>query len=319
MRTRRRFSAEFKAKVALEAIKGHQTVAELATKHELHPTQIAAWKREAIEKLAKVFDEKGVAREQNRDAELTKLHAKPPNCPGNRDHLSQRVYCGLETGETIAQGAFERVRVVLWPMKTAELLVLPTGESAITVDFFQQAALEIVPEISIIVPTFNESENIPVLIERLRAVLKSVAWEIIVVDDDSPDGTADAARRIGESDIRIRGLSGACLEGMLATQARFVAVIDADLQHDEKLLLPMLTKMREGATDVVIGTRYTDGGSTGSFSSVRKWISVTATRFANVVHGRELSDPLSGFFMLRRDVVEDIAQKLSTMNAASVS
>src|SRR5450759_626506 len=76
MRTRRRFSAEFKAKVALEAIKGHQTVAELATKHELHPTQIAAWKREAIEKLAKVFDEKGAAREQNRDAELTKLHAK---------------------------------------------------------------------------------------------------------------------------------------------------------------------------------------------------------------------------------------------------
>jgi transposase len=76
MRTRRRFSAEFKAKVALEAIKGHETVAELASKHELHPTQIAAWKREAVEKLAKVFDEKGSAREQNRDAELTKLHAK---------------------------------------------------------------------------------------------------------------------------------------------------------------------------------------------------------------------------------------------------
>src|SRR2546421_8485590 len=76
MRTRRRFSAEFKAKVALEAIKGHETVAELATKHELHPTQIAAWKREAIEKLAKVFDEKGSAREQSRDAELTRLHAK---------------------------------------------------------------------------------------------------------------------------------------------------------------------------------------------------------------------------------------------------
>src|SRR5205823_9244518 len=76
MRTRRRFSAEFKAKVALEAIKGHETVAELATKHELHPTQIAAWKREAIEKLAQVFDEKGPAREQNRDAELTKLHGQ---------------------------------------------------------------------------------------------------------------------------------------------------------------------------------------------------------------------------------------------------
>jgi transposase len=78
MRTRRRFSSEFKAKVALEAIRGHETVAELATKHELHPTQIAAWKREAVEKLAQVFDEKGgSAREQNRDAEVTKLHAFP--------------------------------------------------------------------------------------------------------------------------------------------------------------------------------------------------------------------------------------------------
>ena len=76
MRTRRRFSAEFKAKVALEAIKGHETVAELASKHELHPTQIAAWKREAVEKLARVFDDKGVEREKSRDGEITKLHAK---------------------------------------------------------------------------------------------------------------------------------------------------------------------------------------------------------------------------------------------------
>ena len=76
MRTRRRFSAEFKAKVALEAIKGHETVAELATKHELHPTQIAAGKREAVEKLAQVFDEKGSEREKSRDGEITKLHPK---------------------------------------------------------------------------------------------------------------------------------------------------------------------------------------------------------------------------------------------------
>ena len=73
--TRRRFTAEFKAKVALEAIKGYQTVAELATKHELHPTQITAWKREAIEKLAKVFDDKGAEVQANRDAEVTKLYA----------------------------------------------------------------------------------------------------------------------------------------------------------------------------------------------------------------------------------------------------
>ena len=89
MRTRRRFSAEFKAKVALEAIKGHETVAELATRHGLHPTQIAAWKREAVEKLAHVFDEKNSARDQNRDAELTKLHAKIGQLVVERDFLSK--------------------------------------------------------------------------------------------------------------------------------------------------------------------------------------------------------------------------------------
>ena len=89
MRTRRRFSAEFKAKVALEAIKSHETVAELATRYGLHPTQIAAWKREAVEKLAQVFDEKNGARDQNRDAELTKLHAKIGQLVVERDFLSK--------------------------------------------------------------------------------------------------------------------------------------------------------------------------------------------------------------------------------------
>lgn len=89
MRTRRRFTAEFKAKVALEAIQGHRTVAELATKHELHPTQIAAWKREAIEKLAKVFDDKGVEVQANRDAEVTKLHAKIGQLVVERDFLAK--------------------------------------------------------------------------------------------------------------------------------------------------------------------------------------------------------------------------------------
>jgi transposase len=89
MKTRRRFTAEFKAKVALEAIKGHQTVAELATKHELHPTQIAAWKREAIEKLARVFDDKGTEVQANREAEVTKLHAKIGQLVVERDFLAK--------------------------------------------------------------------------------------------------------------------------------------------------------------------------------------------------------------------------------------
>ena len=89
MRTRRRFSAEFKAKVALEAIQGHQTVAELATKHEVHPTQIAAWKREAVEKLAQVFDEKGLDREKSRDGEIVRLHAKIGQLVVEQDFLSK--------------------------------------------------------------------------------------------------------------------------------------------------------------------------------------------------------------------------------------
>jgi transposase len=89
MRTRRRFTAEFKAKVALEAIQGHRTIAELATRHELHPTQIAAWKREAIEELAKVFDDKGSDVQANRDAEVTKLHAKIGQLVVERDFLAK--------------------------------------------------------------------------------------------------------------------------------------------------------------------------------------------------------------------------------------
>lgn len=175
-------------------------------------------------------------------------------------------------------------------------------------------------ELSIIVPTFNECENIPILVDRLRKILPDVAWEMIIVDDDSPDGTADVARAIGASDARIRclrrvgrrGLSGACLEGMLASNARYAAVMDADLQHDERLLLPMLAKLRADEADIVIGTRYAEGGAASTFSTKRKWISLLATRLANKVLGLKLSDPLSGFFMLRRTVVETFARKLST-------
>ena len=99
---------------------------------------------------------------------------------------------------------------------------------------------------------------------------------------------------------------------MLASQARYAAVMDADLQHDERLLLPMLAKLRSDEADIVIGTRYAQGGGADTFSTSRKWISLLATRIANKVLGLKLSDPLSGFFMLRRNVVETYARKLST-------
>ncbi|MBW7950057.1 MAG: IS3 family transposase [Pseudorhodoplanes sp.] len=137
MRTRRRFSAEFKAKVALEAIKGHQTVAELATKHELHPTQIAAWKREAVEKLANVFDEKGAAREQNRDAELTKLHAKIGQLVVERDFLFESLRSlSLDRRKTMIDPGHPRLSIVrqceLASISRSSFYRQPAAESELT-------------------------------------------------------------------------------------------------------------------------------------------------------------------------------------------
>jgi dolichol-phosphate mannosyltransferase len=176
------------------------------------------------------------------------------------------------------------------------------------------------PELSIVVPTFNERENIPRLIDTLRAALPDIAWELIIVDDDSPDGTSETAKRLAAADFRIRcirrvgrrGLAGACLEGILSSQAQYVAVMDGDLQHDEALLEPMLHLLRRDTANMVVATRYADGGSAAGLSSHRAWGSRLATRLARHLLKLELSDPMSGFFMLRRELVEKIAAKLST-------
>src|ERR1700760_3366475 len=129
-------------------------------------------------------------------------------------------------------------------------------------------------ELSVIVPTYRERGNVAELVRRLDAALAGIAWEAIYVDDNSPDGTADAVKAIAAADPRIRclkrvgrrGLAGACIEGMLSSAAPFVAVIDADLQHDEKILPKMLARLESGEADLVAGTRYGQGGSAASFS-----------------------------------------------------
>jgi dolichol-phosphate mannosyltransferase len=176
------------------------------------------------------------------------------------------------------------------------------------------------PELSIVVPTFNERENVAPLIDMLKAALPDIAWELIVVDDDSPDGTSATAKTIGAADSRIRcirrvgrrGLAGACLEGILASQAQYVAVMDGDLQHDEGLLKPMLALLRRDTANMVVATRYADGGSAAALSSQRAYGSRLATKLAHRLLKLDLSDPMSGFFMLRRDLVEKIAPRLST-------
>ena len=175
------------------------------------------------------------------------------------------------------------------------------------------------PELSVIVPTYNEHANIPVLVDLLRRVLDGIDWEVIFVDDESVDGTAALARDIGARDARVRcirrigrrGLAGACLEGMLASQAPFVAVMDADLQHDESLVPKMLARLRAGDAELVVGSRYVAEGSAGGFSALRGRISRTATLIARRLLAVDLTDPMSGFFMIRRAVVEKIAPKLS--------
>lgn len=174
--------------------------------------------------------------------------------------------------------------------------------------------------LSIVLPTFNERDNVPVLVERLDKVLAGVAWEVIVVDDNSPDGTADAARALAARDPRVRvirrvgrrGLSGACIEGMLASSADFVAVMDADLQHDETLLPKMLAKLSADEADLVVASRHVEGGAVGNgLSSVRASGSGLANTLARRLLRVELSDPMSGFFMIRRQDVERLAPRLS--------
>ncbi|GGE91349.1 dolichol monophosphate mannose synthase [Stappia taiwanensis] len=169
-------------------------------------------------------------------------------------------------------------------------------------------------------PTFNERDNVPVLVERLDKVLVGVAWEVIVVDDNSPDGTADAARALAARDPRVRvirrvgrrGLSGACIEGMLASSADFVAVMDADLQHDETLLPKMLATLSADEADLVVASRHVEGGAVGNgLSSVRASGSGLANTLARRLLQVDLSDPMSGFFMIRRREVERLAPRLS--------
>lgn len=177
------------------------------------------------------------------------------------------------------------------------------------------------PELSVIVPTFNERDNVPELFARLQRVLAGVAFEMIVVDDDSPDGTAARAKEIAAADGRLRvirrigrrGLAGACIEGMLASAADIVAVMDADLQHDETILPEMMRAIRERGADVAVGSRYVAGGGIGEWDEGRARISRVATRISRVVVPEGLADPMSGFFMVRRDVFMESVRNLSTL------
>lgn len=165
-----------------------------------------------------------------------------------------------------------------------------------------------IPDLSIIVPTLNERDNIVPLIERLRTVLLGIKWEVIFVDDNSQDGTLDVLQALARQDERIRyihrvgrwGLASACLDGLSASSAPYLAVMDGDLQHDETILPEMYKKIQGDDLDLVIGSRYAREGGIGHWGQQRHFMSQTATHLARQALRVDISDPMSGFFMMTR-------------------
>ena len=176
-------------------------------------------------------------------------------------------------------------------------------------------------DLTIVSPTFNEKANIRPLVAKLDAALKGVAWQVIFVDDNSPDGTAEEAKAVARTDARVqcirrvgrRGLAGAVVEGALDSAAPVVAVIDADLQHDETLLPAMLKLIQADQADLVVASRYLDPeGLSAGLSRTRQQGSRLATWMSRRVLKNEVSDPVSGYFMARRGIWEATAPRLST-------
>jgi dolichol-phosphate mannosyltransferase len=178
-----------------------------------------------------------------------------------------------------------------------------------------------IAELAVVVPCLNERGNIEPLVDRLHLALAGVDWEVIFVDDDSGDGTREAIRLVAEGDRHVRllhrigrrGLASACVEGIQASLSPYVAIMDADLQHDETLLPRMLECLRNDNVDVVVGSRYVSGGSVGSWDSRRVGISAFATRIGRLVLKTHVADPMSGFFMLRRATFNEVVRGLSAL------
>ena len=178
----------------------------------------------------------------------------------------------------------------------------------------------VTPMLSVIVPCYNEKPNVAPLIARLDAALRGIDWEVIYVDDNSPDGTAAEVRRLAQIDPRVRcirrvgrrGLASAVIEGALSSSAAYVAVIDGDLQHDETRLPAMLAELRTGRYDLAVASRHIEGASNAGLAG--RWrhaLSDGGIWLAQKFLPVPLTDPMSGFFMLPRPLFEDVAKNLN--------
>jgi dolichol-phosphate mannosyltransferase len=173
-------------------------------------------------------------------------------------------------------------------------------------------------DLAIVIPTYNERGNVTELIARLIETLQGISFEIVFVDDDSPDQTADLLREFARSDCRIRlvhrigrrGLSSACIEGILCTTANYIAIMDGDLQHDETIIPKMLETLRQDSLDLVVGTRNAQGGSMGQFGRSRVLLSRLGQKVSHAVCKCEVSDPMSGFFLFTRSFFVEVVHEL---------
>lgn len=173
------------------------------------------------------------------------------------------------------------------------------------------------PELTLVIPTYNESENLPVLLEEVRRALAGISHEVLVVDDNSPDGTWRLAAQLAERYPALRvvrrmsdkGLSPAVVDGFKSARGRFLGVMDADLSHDPRLLPKLLAAAQNGA-DVAIGSRRVPGGGADHWPWYRRLSSNGATLLARALVRLTLKDPMSGYFIMRRSVFDAMAGSL---------
>jgi len=177
-------------------------------------------------------------------------------------------------------------------------------------------------QLSVVIPTFNERQSVRILLARLDFALSGIEWEATYVDDHSPDGTSDLVREIARTNRRVRliervgrrGLASACIEGMMASAAPYIAVMDGDLQHDETVLPKMLQKMESGRFDIVIASRAAaGGGSMGEFSEGRVRLSNIGTRIGKSIARSQVSDVMSGFFLVEARFFRAVAPRLTRL------
>jgi len=174
-------------------------------------------------------------------------------------------------------------------------------------------------DLAVVIPTYNERENIARVVERLAKALPGISYEAIIVDDDSPDGTSEAVREIAVRSRQVRlirrigrrGLASACLEGMLSSSAPYIAVMDGDLQHDEATLSRMFHLAREQGLDVVVASRNIAGASMGTFSKSRVQLSNLGLQLSRLVLHTAVSDPMSGFFVVDRRFLNQVIYRTS--------